>query len=164
MDNLARVKRDLIAGLDERRSEARAFVQTLPPMLLVHDNSDWTVRDLIIHLTAIEVDMIAALHCAIEGEGFSVDLRGQPSVKELYELRRREKRDLSWPALLAEWDRVRAQLRGVVLAFPLALMGESFNNPFFQDYNLIEAVRACAAHETGHLVEMRAAAAKGRKY
>ncbi|MCY3864665.1 MAG: DinB family protein [Chloroflexi bacterium] len=158
MNSLARVKRDLIAGLDERRSEARAFVQTLPPTLSVHADSDWTARDLIIHLTAIEADMITALHCAIEGEPFAVDLRGGASVKELYELRRRDKADLSWGGLLAEWDRVRDQLRGVLLAFPPALMERRFDNPFFQPYTLIEAVRACSAHEARHLAEIRAAA------
>lgn len=158
MNSLAQVKRDLIAGLDERRSQARAFVETLPPSLPVHADSDWSVRDLIIHLTAIEADMIAALHCAIEGLPFAVDLRGQPSAPELYELRRRDQADASWQALLAEWKRVRDQLRGVVLAFPLARMETQFDNPFFQPYNLIEAVRACSAHETRHLMEMRAAA------
>ncbi len=158
MNTLAQVKRDLIARLDERRSGARAFVETLSPTLPVHADSDWTVRDLIIHLTAIEVDMITALHCAIDGEPFSIDLRGQPSAPALYELRRRDRANVSWQDLLAEWKRVRDQLRGVVLAFPPALMETPFGNPFFQEYGLIDAVRACSVHETRHLAEMRAAA------
>ena len=158
MNNLAQVKRDLITYLDERRSGARAFVETLSPTLPVHADSDWTIRDLIIHLTAIEADMITALHCAIDDKPFSVDLRGQPSAPDLYELRRRDRVDTSWQDLLAEWERVRDQLRGVVLAFPLTLMETPFSNPFFQEYSLIDAVRACGAHETRHLAEMRAAA------
>lgn len=158
MNNLAQVKRDLIAGLDERRLHARAFVETLNPALPIYEDSDWTARDLIIHLTAVEDDMIAALHCAIKGEAFAVDLRGQATVPELYELRRHDKAGASWQALLAEWQRARKQLRGVVLAFPLALVAQQFENPFFQPYNFIEAVRACRAHEALHLTEMRAAA------
>ena len=76
MNNLPQIKRDLIASMDQRRAETRAFVETLPPELPVHKDSDWTVRDLIIHLTALEADMISALHSAIEGKAFSVDLRG----------------------------------------------------------------------------------------
>lgn len=158
MNNLPRVKRDLIAGLDERRLRARAYVESLPPNQPVHADSDWTLRDLIIHLTCLEADMITALQRAVEGAEFSVDLRGQASVPDLYELRRRERADIPWQALLEEWDRVRDQLRGVVLAFPLALLDKQFSNPFFQPYTLIDAVRACHNHEAHHLAEIRAAA------
>ena len=158
MNNLPQIKRDLIASMDQRRAETRAFVETLPPELPVHKDSDWTVRDVIIHLTALEADMISALHSAIEGKAFSVDLRGQASVPELYELRRREREHLSWEQVLAEWAQTRNQLRGVVLAFPSELMEKPFSNPFFQDYNLFEAIQACGVHEARHLSEMRAAA------
>lgn len=158
MNNLPQIKRDLIAGLDARRAQARTFVESLSPELPVHADSDWTVRDLIIHLTAIEADMITALHCAIDGKSFQVDLRGQPSIPVLYELRRTDRAGPSWHELLTEWNHVRRQLRGVILAFPAELMEAPFSNPFFQDYNLFEAVQACGIHEERHLAEMRAAA------
>ncbi len=153
----SRIKRDLIAGLDERRAEARSFVESLPPLLRVHAESGWTARDLVIHMTAIEKDMIRAMQSAIDGKAFSVGLRGQATVVELYELRRRESAAESWEALLAEWERARNQLRGLILAFPAALMQKRFSTPFFQDYNLAEAVQACCAHEGLHIGEMRAA-------
>ena len=67
MNNLPRIKRDLIAGLDRRRAQARAQVEALPPTMKVYQNSDWTLRDITIHLTALEADMIQALHKAVEG-------------------------------------------------------------------------------------------------
>ena len=158
MNHLPQIKRDLIAGLDRRRAEARALVESLPPKLTMYDDSDWRLRDLIIHLTALEADMIQAMHNAIEGAAFQVDLRGQATVKELYELRRRERAHESWRQVQAEWQRVRQQLRGLVLAFPADRMEEPFSTPFFQDCNLFEAVQACNTHETGHLAEIRAAA------
>ena len=160
MNALSQIKRDLIAGLDERRAKARAFVESLPPQLPVHVESGWTARDLVIHMTALERDMITAMQSAIDGEAFSVDLRGQATVVALYELRRRERAAESWDALLAEWERARNQLRGVVLAFPADRMQKRFSTPFFQDYNLAEAVQACRAHEGLHIGEMRAAAAR----
>ena len=160
MNALSRIKRELIAGLDERRAEARAFVESLPPQLPVHDDSDWAVRDLIIHLTALEADVIVAMQNTIDGEAFSVNLRGHASVTDLYELRRRDLVNHSWDELLAEWERVRNQLRGVVLAFPAEMMQTRFSTPFFQDYNLPELVHACGTHEGVHLGEMRAAAAR----
>lgn len=161
MTATSRIKRDLIAGLDERRAEARAFVETLPPQLPVHADSGWTARDLVIHMTALERDMIRAMQNAIDGEIFSVDLRGQSTVVDLYELRRREGAAVSWEALLTEWERARNQLRGLVLAFPADMMQKRFSTPFFQDCNLAEAVQACRAHEGLHIGEMRAAA-RGR--
>jgi hypothetical protein len=158
MSDSSRVKRELIASLDERRAAARAFISTLPPELPVHDDSDWTARDLITHLTALEADMITALHCAMTGAAFAVDLRGQPDVQALYELRRCDCANLSWDELLGEWERVRDQLRGVVLAFPIDMMQTRFPTPFFEDYDLIEALGACGAHERLHLTEMHAAA------
>lgn len=158
MNNLPQIKRDLIAGLDRRRAEARAFVESLPPTLTIYADSDWTLRDLIIHLTALEADMIQALHNASEGRAFSVDLRGQATVEALYELRRRERAQDSWRQLLDDWQRVRQQLRGLVLAFPADHMETPFSTPFFQDCNLFEAVQACNTHESGHLAEIRAAA------
>lgn len=158
MNNLAQIKRDLIAGLDRRRAEARALVESLPPRLQIYTDSDWRLRDLIIHLTAVEADMIQALHKAIEGAAFSVDLRGQATVEALYELRRRERAHENWRQVLDEWQRVRMQLRGLVLAFPADRIGTRFSTPFFQDCNLFEAVQACNTHESVHLAEIRAAA------
>ena len=157
MNNFPRAKRKLIAGLDNGRAAARAYVETLAPDLPVHADSDWTAHDLIIHLTALEADMITAMQRAIEGEPFKVNLRGQPTVPDLYELRRRDRADHSWDDLLREWERVRDQLRAVILAFPVELMQRPFSNPFFVDYDLFGAVDACSAHERHHLAEMRAA-------
>ena len=157
MNDFPRVKRELIAALDDGRAAARAFVELLPPDLAVHANSEWTVRDLIIHLTALEGDMISAMQSAIDGESFSVDLRGQEDAPALYDLRRRDWARHSWDDLLLEWERTRHQLRGVVLAFPVKRIETPFSNPFFVDYDLIGAVRACGAHERQHLAEMRAA-------
>ncbi len=158
MNNLPQIKRDLIAGMDQRRAGARAQVESLPPDLLVYNNSDWTLRDLVIHLTALEADMIQTMQRAIEGADFAVDLRGQATVAGLYELRRRERAHLTWRQALDDWQRVRKQLRGVVLAFPADRMETPFSTPFFQDCNLFEAVQACNTHESGHLAEIRAAA------
>ena len=163
MNDIPRVKRELIAALDDERAAARAYVETAPPDLPVHDSSDWTVRDLIIHLTALESDMITAMQSARDGAAFSVDLRGQVDAPALYELRRRDQAHLSWDDLLREWQRTRDQLRAVVLAFPVERIGKPFSNPFFVEYDLIGAVRACGAHEGQHLAEMRAALEKSRR-
>ena len=160
MNNIAQIKRDLIAGLDRRRTEARALVESLPPELKIYDDSDWRLRDLIIHLTALEADMIQALQKAMEGAAFQVDLRGQATVSELYELRRRERSGESWQQLLDEWQRVRQRLRGLVLAYPADRMETRFSTPFFQESNLFEAVQACNTHESAHLAEIRAAAGR----
>ncbi|MCY3866483.1 MAG: DinB family protein [Chloroflexi bacterium] len=157
MNDFPRVKRELIAALDQGRAAALALVETMPPNLSVHEGSDWTARDLIIHLTALEADMITAMRRAIPGEQFSVDLRGQEDASALYELRRRERADCSWHDLLGEWARVRDQLRGQVLAFPVDRIQSSFSTPFFVDYDLSGAVGACGSHERHHLAEMRAA-------
>ena len=157
MNDFPRFKEKLIAALDEGRAAARAYVETLPPELPVHADSDWTARDLIIHLTALEADMITAMQRANAGEAFAVDLRGQEDPPALYELRRRDRANQSWDDLLREWERVRDQLRGVILAFPIDRMQTPFNTPFFVDYDLRGAVGACGAHERHHLAEMRAA-------
>ena len=157
MNDFTTVKRELIAALDAGRAAARALVETLPPDLPVHAGSDWTARDLIIHLTALEADTITALKRAIEGVAFRVDLRGQKDAPALYELRRHDHADRNWDDLLREWARVRDQLRGLVLAFPVDQMQAPFSTPFFVDYDLKGAVGACIAHERRHLAEMRAA-------
>ena len=158
MDSLPRIKVDLIAGLDEGRAAARPFVEALPPGLPVHSDSDWTVRDLVIHLTAIESDMLLAIQSASEDQEFRVELRGQATVRDLYELRRADRAADSWQQLLESWEQTRDQLRGLVIAFPNHKMDSSFSNPFFVNYNLVQAIRACGAHERLHLSEMRAAA------
>lgn len=157
MNDIPRVKRELIAALDNGRAAARAFVETLPPDLPVHNNSDWTARDLIIHLTALEADMISAMQSATAGRSFSVDLREQADPPALYELRRRDQARHSWEELLRQWERTRDELRGAVLAFPVERIKTPFSNPFFVEYDLTGAVRACGAHEGQHLAEMRAA-------
>ena len=137
MNDFPRLKRELIAALDQGRAAALALVETIPPDLPVHEGSDWTARDLIIHLTALEADMITAMQRAIAGEAFSVDLRGQEDASALYELRRRERAHCSWEDLLR---RVGARSR------PAAWTGvgfsgrsecrSSFSTPFFVDYDL----------------------------
>lgn len=157
MNDFARVKIDLIAALDAERAVALDLIETLPPDLPVHADSDWTASDLIIHLTALEADAVTAMQRAIAGQAFAVDLRGQGDAPALYELRRRDRAQQSWEDLLREWARVRDQLRGEVLAFPADRMRTPFSTPFFVDYDLPGLVGACDAHERQHLAEMRAA-------
>ena len=157
VNNLPRIKADLIATLDQGRAKALALVERLPPELPVHASSGWTVSDLIIHLTALETDMVAALRHAMDGKPFSVDLRGSGTVNNLYELRREERAGDSWRQLLTDWQRARDRLRALVIAFPIDKTELAFGNPFFVDYNLVGAIRACGAHERLHLAEMRAA-------
>lgn len=157
MDGFSPIKAELIAGLDRQRASSIAFVKDLPSDLIVYAESGWTVKDLVIHLSALEADMIIALHQAIGGERFDVELRGQASVNDLYELRRRERADSSWESILDDWSRIRDQLRGLIMAFPAEKMDLAFSNPFFEDYNLLQAVHACGAHERLHIREIRAA-------
>jgi len=157
MNDFTPVKREVIAALDAGRAAARAFVETLPPDLPVHADSDWTARDLIIHLTALEADTITAMQRATSGDAFAVDLRGQEDAPALYELRRRDHADRNWDELLREWARIRDQLRGLVLAFPGDQMQATFSTPFFVDYDLGGVVGASIAHGQRHLAEMRAA-------
>ena len=155
---MPRIKADLIANLDEGRATARAMVEDLPPDLPVHATSDWTVRDLIIHLTALEADMVVALQKVMDEETPSRSIcAGARRSMKLYESRRDERAGESWQQLLTEWERVRDQLRGLVIAFPLDKIESMFGNPFFVDYNLVQAIHACGAHERLHLAEIRAA-------
>ena len=48
--------------------------------------------------------------------------RSKGRAPQLYELRRRDHADRNWDDLLREWARIRDQLRGIVLAFPVDQM------------------------------------------
>ena len=157
MNGFPPVKAELIAALDQQRATSSAFSKGLSADLIVYVDSGWTVKDIFVHLSALEADMITALHCAIAGAPFAVDRRGQASVTDLYELRRREAADSPWEDILDDWSRIRDQLRGIVIAFPADKLDLVFSTPFFQDYNLLQAIRACGAHERLHINDIRAA-------
>ena len=157
MNGLPPIKAEMIAALDQQRATSSAFVKNLPADQIIYGESGWTVKDIIIHLSALEADTITALHCAIAGEPFAVDLRGQDSVNDLYELRRREGAGRSWEQILDNWSRIRDRLRGIAIAFPADKLDLVFSTPFFQDYNLLGAIRACGAHERQHIKDIRAA-------
>ena len=158
MNSFPPIKAELIAGLDEQRAVSREYIEGLSPSLIVHADSGWNVKDVIVHLMAIEADSVVALQRATDEQAFQVDLRGQASVNDLYELRRAEAADRSWQAILDEWERVRDQLRGLLMAFPVDKIDMTFDTPFFQTYNLVQAIRACGVHERHHINEIRAAA------
>lgn len=157
MNGFPPIKAELIAALDQQRATSSAYSVDLPSDLIVYVDSGWTVKDIFVHLSALEADMITALHCAIAGQPFAVDLRGQASVTDLYELRRREVAGSPWEDILDDWSRIRDQLRGIVIAFPADKLDLVFSTPFFQDYNLLGAIRACGAHERLHINDIRAA-------
>jgi len=157
MNTLPQYKADLIAGMDERRKTARAIVSGATPDLKVHDNSDWTVKDLITHLTAFEEDMVDAIQTFMDGEKYRLDLNGVTSIDEFNEKRRLARADKTWEQALDEWQTARDQLRGVVIAFPIDQLDIPFSTPFLQKYTLMQAVKGCGIHEKLHIGEIKAA-------
>lgn len=152
------IKADLIAGLDVRRAKAESFVDTVSPDLKVHDeDSDWTAKDLITHLTAFEADMVEAIHTFLDGKAYRLDIRGQSSIDDFNEVRRQEQASITWEQALKQWENVRDQLRGVILAFPTDQLETPFSTPFLQKYTLVEAVKGCGIHEKMHMTEIKLA-------
>ena len=157
MNTLPQFKADLIAGMDERRKTAQALVDTVDPELRVHDNSDWTAKDLITHLTAFEEDMVVAIQAFLDGEKYRLNLDGVTSIDDFNEKRRITHADKTWEQALEEWQTARDQLRGVVIAFPESKLDIAFSTPFMQKYTLIQAVKGCGIHEKLHIGEIKSA-------
>jgi hypothetical protein len=157
MNTLPIIKADLIAGLDERRAKAKAFVDTVSSDLRVHDDSDWTAKDLITHLTAFEEDMVEAIQTFMDGKKYRLDIRGQTSIDGFNELRRQEHATITWEQALHEWETARNQLRGVILAFPIDQLEIPFSTPFLQKYTLLQAIKGCGGHEKLHINEIKLA-------
>ena len=157
MNTIPTIKANLIAGLDERRASASAFVESLSSDLKVHDDSDWTAKDLITHLTAFEDDMVEAIQTFLDGKSYRLDIRGANSIDDFNEIRRQEQASISWEQALQEWETVRDQLRGVILAFPESKLETPFSTPFLQKYALIQAVKGCGVHEKIHITEIKSA-------
>ena len=88
MNTIPAIKSTLIAGLDDRRSKAHAFVTSLSPNMIVYEDTNWTVKDLITHLTAFEADMVKAIQAFLDGQKYRLDLRGQTSLDGFNEMRR----------------------------------------------------------------------------
>ncbi len=157
MNTIPTIKADLIKGLDERRSKAEAFVETVSPDLHVHEDSDWTAKDLITHLTAFEEDMIKAIQTFVDDGEYRLDTRGQTSIDDFNEVRRQEQSSITWEQALQQWETVRDQLRGVIIAFPDDKLDTTFSTPFLVKYNLLQAVKGCGAHEKLHINEIKSA-------
>ena len=154
MNTIPTIKSTLIIGLDERRAKALAFVNPLSPDHIVHEDTGWTVKDLISHLTAFEADMIEAIQMFLDGEKYHLDLRGQASIDGFNEIRRQEYAHKTWEQALDEWQMVRDQLRGVVIAFPESQLDTPFSTPFLQKNTLVQAIKGCGIHEKIHLREI----------
>lgn len=157
MNTLTQIKADLIVGLDERRENAYHIITQVAPDLSVHENSTWTVKDLITHLTAFEEDMVEAIQTFIDDEKYRLDLRGQSDINGFNEARRKERANKTWDEALQEWQIARDQLRGVIIAFPQDKLDIPFSNPFLQKYTLMQAVKGCGIHEKMHLKEIQTA-------
>jgi len=157
MNTLPTIKADLIKGLDERRAKASAFVETVSPDLHVHDDTDWSAKDLITHLTAFEEDMIEAIQTFMDGGTYRLDIRGESSIDGFNEIRRQEQASITWEQALQQWETVRDQLRGVIIAFPENQLDTPFSTPFIMKYNLLQAVKGCGVHEKIHINEIKSA-------
>ena len=148
-------KVDLIAGLDDRRAQAYQLVMQVSPDLRVHENSTWTVKDLITHLTAFEADMVDAIQTFMDGETYQLDFHGQTDIDGFNDYRRQQVAHKTWDDALQDWQYIRDQLRGVIMAFPEDKLDVPFRTPFLQKYTLMQAVKGCGAHEKLHMSEIR---------
>jgi len=158
MTTLTQYKADLISGMDERRKSAMDIVSGVSPELRVHgDQSEWTVKDLITHLTAFEEDMVEAIQAFMDGEKYRLDLHGKTNIDDFNEMRRVDRADKTWEQALEEWQSARDQLRGVIIAFPTDQLETPFTTPFMQKYTLMQAVKGCGIHEKMHLTEITTA-------
>ncbi|GEM_PF-2000886 len=157
MNTLPQFKSDLIAGMDIRRESAQSLVEAVNPDLNVHDNSEWTAKDLIAHLTAFEEDMVDAIQAFMEDEKYRLDLRGVTNIDDFNEMRRLERADKTWEQVIKEWKSARDQLRGLIIAFPTDQLDIPFTTPFMQKYTLMQAIKGCGIHEKMHITEIKKA-------
>lgn len=155
MNTTSQFKATLIRGMDERRSQAYALVTQVSPDLCVHEESGWTAKDLITHLTMVEEDMVDAIQTFTSGKKYRLDFLGQTDIDEFNAVRRTQRANKSWDEALTEWQYARDQLRGVVMAFPEDQYDVPFSTPFFQKYTLMQAIKGCGSHEKTHIGEIR---------
>lgn len=158
MNTLSDAKASLIAGMDERRARAEAIVDRVDPDMRVHgDTSDWTAKDLIVHLTLFEADMVRAIQSFIDGEKFRLDFRGATDVNGFNEIRRLEHIDDDWEQVKDNWSDTRDRLRAMILAFPADEFETPFSTPFLQKFNVMQAVKGCGVHEKEHIGQISVA-------
>jgi len=150
---------EIIAQISASREAHITAIQGIDPHLVVHPDSGWTVKDLIAHISAWELETVHALRALRRGETYGIldfDLDDSDAFNQ-----RCYERDclLPWELVVSRWFVVRADLETAIWRLgDEQLAGEMLSHYGSGRMNSVLAyITGIEDHEKEHFEEIYAA-------
>ncbi|HET89624.1 MAG TPA: DinB family protein [Chloroflexi bacterium] len=144
-------KTRLIQQLDQARDEMRAVLTGIGPRQEIYPG--WTIKHVLAHITGWDEVSVAALHAHVAGDDPSPPMAQDIEQYNTEAVAARE--SLSYEDVVRECERVREQLKTLIMDMPPAKLAEPLLFPWGPTGTVAQLVNVFANHELEHAREIR---------
>lgn len=141
-------KLQLFARLDATRAETESILASVDPERVIYIDGEWTVKDLIGHLSAWEQAAVTSLQAYAEGE--EAKLPDQMSEDDYNHLNVARRKNFPVEKILLEWKETRDWLKQVLEEMPPDRLPGKMTYPWGEQGSVTGLVDAMIDHELEH--------------
>ena len=142
-------KNEILKEMDRVRAETEAALQALDPDTLIYEEGEWTIKDIIGHLTTWEEEAIAAMQAYLKNSTYVMDLK-KSSEDEFNARQVARRKNFSNERIWADWRDNRAWFRDLVNQLDIGKIKGQMTAPWGSHTTFIAFMEDMLKHEMDH--------------
>lgn len=150
IDIMVNPRKELLQQLEESGKQRHYVIAGIDTNNVIYDESGWTVKDLIAHITAWEEEAIRSLQAFYNGRVYTID-KDDHTYNHEQQVKRK---DLTIVEVFSAWDAVRQEFIAAVTAIPDEKFDQLMTLPWGEQNTPAHLVREMLKHEADHIQEI----------
>lgn len=149
------IKRAWYSQLDDSRRRALSVLEGVTLNKLIYPEKDWTVKDILAHLTTWEVEVATSIQHFAHGKSYSIlSFRSREAYNERMYIQYRDK---PGSVVFSDWVAVRSGLKSAIRKVPVDYLNRLVVSPWEDLLPLDDLIESLIAHEAAHITAIHQA-------
>jgi hypothetical protein len=156
-------KEDILRRLSEAHQALKEIVEGLDLELIIHDDTQWRIRDIIGHIATWDRVLIHAIQTFLEGSNYLIP--GMVGDETDYNAEKvEEQRKVSTAEILQEWEQAREDFIAAVRQIPAEKLFDELTFPWGDETGSVtRMIEYMIEHDGEHLEEILEVLKKSRE-
>jgi len=144
-------KAELIKLLDETRAQTLSVFEEMDGDAIIYPDGNWTLKDVIVHLTIWEEEGVNALLGLVEGKTSPPPFASAEELDTFNNQGVQKRRHLSLEQVYADFQATRNRMKALLNDIPADDFSRPFPLPWFEEGTVSTMLRSLVQHEQEHV-------------
>lgn len=144
-------KAELIKLLDENRAQTLAVFEEVDGATVIYPDGNWTLKDVIVHLTVWEEEGVNALLGIAEEKPYPPPVTSQEELEAFNNRQVQQRRHLSLEQAYSDFQSTRNRLKALLNDLSAEDFSQSFAFPWYGEGTVSDMLHGLVQHEQRHV-------------